>query len=209
MTDTQNIDEGRDSTLRLTPQPEGRTPTTREPYSDQWEDNNREPEIIMECMPLLNGGPPTSRNEPETIPGNVIVSTTTPMTTARTTTIESASILFTPQVSSTGTGERASTMRPNYLPEEDPQIPYPVCEVIDCMIHNPRHRYCMNCGQRLLEPHAFPNEREHPEPPIVQYPIPMDVTRSAEPEQRVESSEIRACFPEDPLLLPEDRCRIL
>ena len=40
MTDTQNIDEGRDSTLRLTPQPEGRTPTTREPYSDQWEDNN-------------------------------------------------------------------------------------------------------------------------------------------------------------------------
>ena len=196
MTYTQNIDEGRDSTLRLTPQPEGRTPTTREPYSEQWEDNNREPETIMECIPLLN--------EPETIPGNVIVSTTTLMTITGITTIESASIPSTPQVSSTGIGERASTTRQIYLPEEDPQISCPVCEVIDCMVHNPRHRYCMNCGQRLLGPHACPNERECPEPPIVQYPIPVGVTRSAEPEQRVESSERRVCFPRDTLLLPED-----
>ena len=146
MTETQNIDKNRDSTLILTPQPEERTPTTRELYSNQWEDNNREPEIIMECVPLLNRGPPTSRNGPETIPRNVIVSTTTLMTTTRTTTIESASIPSTPQISSTGIEERASTMRPIYLPEENPQIPCPVCEVIDCMIHNPRHRYCMNCG---------------------------------------------------------------
>ena len=62
----------------------------------------------------------------------------------------------------------------------------------------------MNCGQRLLGPHACPNERECPEPPIVQYPILMGVTRSAEPEQRVESSERRAHFPGDPLFLPED-----
>ena len=155
-------------------------------------------------MPLLNGGPPSSWNELETIPGNVVVSTTTLITTTGTTTIESASILSTPQVSSTGIGERVSASRPIYLPEEDPLIPGPVCEVIDCMIHNPRHRYCMNCGQRLLGPYACPNYRECPEPPIVQYPIPIGVTRSAEPEQRVESSERRAHFPEDPLLLPED-----
>ena len=31
-------------------------PTTNE----QWEDNNREPEIIMEQIPLLNGVLPTS-----------------------------------------------------------------------------------------------------------------------------------------------------
>ena len=91
----------------------------------------------MEHIPLLNGGPPTSWNEPETIPRNVIVSTTALMTTRGTTTIESASIPSTPQVSSTGIGERASTTRQIYLPEEDPQIPCPVCEVIDCMIHNP------------------------------------------------------------------------
>ena len=51
MRDTQNIDEDRDSTPRLTPQPEERTPTIKEPYSNQWEDNNREPEIIMEQVP--------------------------------------------------------------------------------------------------------------------------------------------------------------
>ena len=113
-------------------------------------------------------------------------------------------ILSTPQVSSTGIGERASTLRPIYLPEEDPPITCPVCEDIDCVIHNPRHRYCMNCGQRLLGPCACSNERECPEPPIIQYPIPIGVTQSAEPERKAESSEIRAHFPEDPLLLSED-----
>ena len=152
MTNTKNIDEDRDSTPRLTPQPEERTPTTRELYSNQWEDNNREPEIIMECVPLLNGGPPTSQNEPETIPGSVVEPTTTPITTTGTTTAESASIPSTPQVSSTGIGERASTLRPIYLPEEDPPTPCPVCEVIDCMIHNLRHRYCMNCGKGCWDP---------------------------------------------------------
>ena len=158
----------------------------------------------MEHVPLLNGGPPSSLNEPETIPGNAVVSTTVPIAITGTTTIESASMPSTPQVSSTGIGERASTTRQIYLPEEDPLIPFPVCEVIDCMIHNPRYRYCMNCGQRLLEPDACPNERECPESTIVPYPIPMGVTRSAEPEWRAESSERRACFPENPLLLPKD-----
>ena len=136
---------------------EERTPTTREPYSNLWEDNSRGPKIIVECVPLLNGGPPTSQNEPEAIPRSAV---TVPITTTGTTTIESASIPSTPQVY--------------------PQIHCPGCDVVDCMIHNPKHRYCMNCGQRLLGPHACPNERECPEPPIVQHPIPIGVTRSTE-----------------------------
>ena len=158
----------------------------------------------MECVPLLNGGPPTSQHEPETIPRSAVVFTTAPITTTGTTTIESASMPSTPKVSSTGIGERVTTSRPICLPEKDPQIHCPVCDVIDCMIHNLRHRYCMHCEQRLLGPSAYPNERECPEPPIVQYPIPIGVARSIEPEQRVESSERRAHFPGDLLLLPED-----
>ena len=149
--------------------------------------------------------PPTSQNEPETIPRNVIVSTTTLMTTTGTTAIESASIPSTPQVNSTGIEEKTSTMRQIYLPEEDPQIPCSVCEVIDCMIHNPRHRYCMNCGQRLLGPHACPDERECPEPPSTISYSYMGVTRSAESKQRVESSERRAHFPGDPLPSPLEK----
>ena len=94
------------------------------------------------------------------------------MTTTRTMLIASVSILSTAQVSSTGIEERLSTIGPICLPEEDPQIPCPVCDIIDCMIHNPRHQYCMNCGQRLLEPHTCPNELEHPEPPMLQHPTP-------------------------------------
>ena len=113
-------------------------------------------------------------------------------------------MLFTPEVNSTEIGERTSATRQTYLPEEEPQIPCPVCKVIDCMIHNPRHRYCMNCGQRLLGPQACPNEKEHPEPLLVQHPISIGVTRAAELEWKVEFSERRAHFPEDPVLLPED-----
>ena len=94
--------------------------------------------------------------------------------------------------------ERIPTMRPIRLPEEDPQIHCPVCDVIDCMIHNPRHRYCMRCGQRLLGPHTCPNERDHLEPPIVQHPIPIDAIGPTEPVQR------RAHFPGIPLFLPDD-----
>ena len=94
------------------------------------------------------------------------------MTTTRTMPIASVSISSTPQVSSTGIEEGISTIGPICLPEEDPQIPCPVCDIIDCMIHNPRHRYCMNCRQRLLGPHTCPNELEHPEPPMAQHPTP-------------------------------------
>ena len=105
--------------------------------------------------------------------------------------IESVSISSTPQVSSTGIEEGIVTIGPICLPEEGPQIPCPVCGIIDCMIHNPRHRYCMNSGQRLLGPHACPNELEHLEPQVATGPIGQ--------EQR------RTNLPEDPhILLPED-----
>ena len=153
----------------------------------------------MEQIPLLNEVLPTSWGETETIPENIVLTTTTPITTTRTMLIASVSISSTPQVSSTGLEEGTCTFGPICLPEEDPQIPCPVCDVIDCMIHNPRHRYCMNCGQRLLGPHACPNEIEHPEPPMVQHPTPQVTTGPIEQEQR------RAHLPEDPqLLLFED-----
>ena len=146
MIDTHHVDEEGDSTSRQLSPIERNIPTT----SEQWKDNNREPEIIMEQIPLLNGVLPTSQGETETTPENTRVTTTTHMTTTRTIPITSVSISSTPQVSSTGIEEGISTIGPICLPEEDPQIPCPVCDVIDCMIRNPRHRYCMNCGQRLL-----------------------------------------------------------
>ena len=29
------------------------------------------------------------------------------------------------------------------------------------MIHNPRHRYCIDCSQRVMGPYICPNEMEH------------------------------------------------
>ena len=160
-----HVDEERDSTLRQFLPTERNVPKTNE----QWEENNREPEIIVEQIPLLNGVLPTSLGETETIAENTVVITTTPITTTRTMCKASVSISSTPQVSSTGIEEGTSTIGPICLPEEDSQIPCPVCDVIDCMIHNPRYRYCMNCGQRLLGLHACPNEIEHPETHMVQH----------------------------------------
>ena len=62
------------------------------------------------------------------------------------------------------------------LPSEDPHIPCSICEVIDCMIHNPHHRYCMDCGRRLLGSHICPNvdqdqRRPHTPPPIPREPL--------------------------------------
>ena len=57
MADTQHVHEE-----RLNPETissERNIPTTNEQYSNQWENNNGEPEIIVEQAPLLNGGPPT------------------------------------------------------------------------------------------------------------------------------------------------------
>ena len=93
----------------------------------------------MEHVPVLNRGPPASQSEQETIPEGTRTVTTTPVVTTRTTSIEAVSISSTLQVSLSGMEERIPTMRPICLPEEDPQIHCPVCDVVDCMIHNPRH----------------------------------------------------------------------
>ena len=51
-----DVNDEADLTSRQLPPTERNIPTTNE----QWEDNNREPEIIMEQIPLLNGVLPTS-----------------------------------------------------------------------------------------------------------------------------------------------------
>ena len=50
------------------------------------------------------------------------------------------------------------------------------------MIHNPRHRYCMDCGQRLIGPHVCPNEIEHSDPSRTQNPAMTSRTQPIEPE---------------------------
>ena len=137
MVDTHHIDEERNSTLRQIPPTERNIPITSEQHSNQWEDDNREPEIIVEHVLLLNRGPSNSWRERETSSEAARIITTTPAATMRTTSIEAVSISSTPQVSSTGMEERIPTTRPICLPEEDTQIPCPVCDVVDCMIHNP------------------------------------------------------------------------
>ena len=47
-------------TMRQFPPNEGNIPPANEQYSNQWEDDNGEPEVIVEHVPVLNGGPPTS-----------------------------------------------------------------------------------------------------------------------------------------------------
>ena len=73
------------------------------------------------------------------------------------------------------------------LPSEDPHIPCSICKVIDCMIHNPHHRYCMDCGCRLLGPHICPNvdqdQRRPHTPPLIPRE-PLGITISPEQIQR-------------------------
>ena len=127
------------------------------------EDTNREPEIVVEHISLLNGGPPTSREGSRTTMAST-VATTTVTTTTETIPMKSASLSSTPQVSSTDMEEGLPLSRPICLTEEDLQITCSICNIIDCMIHNPRHHYCMDCGQRLMESHVCPNEIEHLDP---------------------------------------------
>ena len=118
------------------------------------DDTIREPRMVEEHVPLLNGGPPTSREEHITTTINTSA-TSTFVTTTATVPRESMSLPSTPQVSSTGIEEGVSLHGPIFLPEEDPHITCSICNIVDCMIHNPRHCYCMDCG------HICPNETEH------------------------------------------------
>ena len=138
-------------------------------------------------IPLGNPGwwkNSTSREEHRTTTINT-AATTTFVTTTATVPRESMSLPSTPQVSSTGI-EGVSLHGPICLPEEDPQITFSIGNIVDCMIHNPRHRYCMDCGQRLMGLHVCPNETEHSDPTRTQtstmtrrtQPTPMDNGRT-------------------------------
>ena len=83
------------------------------------EDTIREPEMVVEHVPLLNGGPPTSREEHRTTIISTVATTTFATTTA-TIPMESVSLSSTPQVSSTGMEEGVPLNRPICLTEEDP-----------------------------------------------------------------------------------------
>ena len=124
---------------------------------------------MVEHVPLLNGGPPTSREEHRTTIANR-VSTTTLTTTTTTIPMESVSLSSTAQISSTCMEEGIPLHGPDSLTEEEPQIICSICNIADCMIHNPRHHYCMDCGQRLMGPHVCPNETEHSDPIMTQPP---------------------------------------
>ena len=153
-------------------------PSTVEQQASVREDTIRGPEVVVEHIPLLNGGPPTSREES-------IASTVATAAFATTTgaiPMESISLSSTPQVSSTGMEEGIPLSRPICLTEEDPQITCSICNIIDCMIHNPRHRYCMDCGQRLMGPHVCPNEIEHLDPSRTQNPAITSRTQPIELE---------------------------
>ena len=147
------------------------------------ESNNivREPEIVAKHAPLVNGGLPNSQQETmTTITATRTVTSTT--VTTRPVSTEAVSISSTPPVSSTGVEERIPLNDPVCLTEEDPQIRCSVCNSTDCMVHNPRHWYCIDCGQRLLGPHTCSNETEHLDPTRTQDPTMTDGIHSMGPE---------------------------
>ena len=117
---------------------------------DDWE--IEEPVIIPVSEPVLNGGPPIHTRTPTPI------STELPVRERE----ERISLSPRREDSLPTENQRTETIQDSrevisVLPSEDPHIPCSVCEVIDCMIHNPHHRYCVDCGRRLLGPHIFPN----------------------------------------------------
>ena len=136
---------------------------------DDWE--TAEPVIIPVSEPVLNRGPPMHNRTP------------TPIHTETSGREREEEISPSPQRehSLSTEDQRIEPIQDSrevisVLPSEDPHIPCSVCEVIDCMIHNPHHRYCMNCGCRLLGPHICPNEdqnqrRPHTPPQIPREPL--------------------------------------
>ena len=138
-------------------------------FRDDWE--IEEPVIIPVSEPVLNGGPPMHNRTPTPIPME-------PPGGER-----EERILISPRREEplSTENQRTETAQDSHegtsvLPSEDPHIPCSICEVIDCMIHNPRHSYCMDCGRRLLGPHIWPNvdqdlRRPHTPPQIPREPL--------------------------------------
>ena len=146
---------------------------------DDWE--IEEPVIIPVSEPVLNGGPPMHNRTPTSI-------SMEPPGREREERISLSprreDSLFT-ENQRTEIAQDAHEVI-SVLPSEDPHIPCYICEVIDCMIHNPHHRYCMDCGHRLLGPHICPNVdqdlRPHTPPQIPREPL--GITMSPEQVRR-------------------------
>ena len=174
-----------DDSIDVTPelnQPIGdNIPSTMEQPLNERENTIRDPEVVAECVSLLNGGPPTSQQETVTLMTTTGTATSTTAPTGPIS-MEAVSISSTPPVSSTGVEERMPLNDPICLTEEDPQIRCTVCNATDCMVHNPRHRYCMDCGQRLIGPHTCSNQTEHTDTSRTQNPIRTDEIQPTEPE---------------------------
>ena len=137
----QNVERG-DS---LQQQPNTVSPTN---IGDDWE--IAEPVIIPVSEPVLNGDPPVCNGTP------TLISTELPGRERE----EGISPSPWREDSLSTEDQRIETIQDSrevisVLPSEDPHIPCSICEVIDCMIHNPHHRYCMDCGRRLLGPHII------------------------------------------------------
>ena len=152
-------DDSIDVTPELDTQTDRRMPSTMN-YSSLERDNvSVEPIVVTEHVPLLNGGSSSPQQD-------VVNPTPTTETIASRSTstepvlAETVSRPPTLPDASTNTTERVPLMEPIRLMTEDPQIRCTICNTVDCMIHNPRHRYCMDCGQRLLGPHICSNQEE-------------------------------------------------
>ena len=116
---TNQWSEGRDLLPELSQPIEEILLLTVEQQASMREDTIREPEVLVEHIPLLNGGPPTSWEEARTTIAST-VATTTFATTTGTILMESISLSSTPQVSSTGMEEGIPLSRSICLTEEDP-----------------------------------------------------------------------------------------
>ena len=149
--------ERQDFMLESNPIIEEGIPSIVEQQTGVRDDTIKEPRMVEEHIPLSNGGPPASREEQVTTTINT-AATSTFVTTVTTVPRESTSLPSMLQVSSTGIEEGVSPHGPICLSEEDPHIICSICNIVDCMIHNPRHCYCTDCAQRLLGPHICPNE---------------------------------------------------
>ena len=136
---------------------------------DDWE--TEEPVIIPVSEPVLNGGPPICNRTPTPIPTEPPGRESEERIPIPPRREESMST----ENQGTETAQDSHEMT-SVLSNEDLHIPCSVCEVIDCMMHNPRHRYCMDCGHRLLGHHICPNvdqdlRRPHTPPQIPREPI--------------------------------------
>ena len=152
-------DDSIEVTLELNPPMDNRIPSNINPSLHERENTSGDPIVVVEHVPLLNGGPSISQQDVvDPIPTTGTITST--MAPAEPILTETVSIPSTPPDTLTGMTERVPLTESICLTAEDPQIRCTVCNTINCMIHNPRHRYCMDCGQRLLGPHICSNQIE-------------------------------------------------